>query len=94
MRPEIGDTVTYRDSQGIEHNAFVTAVHGSDATPALNLAYVSSDEKKCDGYGRVIQRATSIVHASQRSVTQISWRRVDEEMPEMPVQEPSSARRR
>jgi hypothetical protein len=93
MKPQICDIVTYRDSQGEEHNAFVTAVHGDGETPAINVAYVSSDEKKHDGYGRVVQRATSILHASMRSVTGICWRRVGEEMPEMPEPAPRAVRR-
>lgn len=93
MRPEISDIVTYRDSNGVDHNAFVTAVHGQEESPALNVAFVSADEKRHDGYGRAIQRATSIPHASYRSVTGICWRRVGEEMPEMPAPGPRVMRR-
>ena len=92
-RPEVGDVVVFRNSQGLDLKALVTMVHGQDKTAAINLAFVSRDEKDHDGYGRAIRRATSIVHASQRSITGICWRHAGEEMPEMPASEPTTRRR-
>lgn len=92
-RPAIGDTVTYRDSQGVDHPAFVTTVHGQDKTPAINVAFLSRDEKDHDGYGRAIRRATSVLHASQRSITGLCWRWPTEDMPPMPEPAPRQVRR-
>ena len=57
----VGTTVTYVDEVSVEHDALVTAVWGQEfGVGAINLVYVSSDEKKDDPYGRQIERASSV----------------------------------
>lgn len=91
-KPEIRDVVTYRDSLGDEHRAFVTAAGGEGPNPPINLVYVSSDTKKLDGYGRATLHATFVRHASERMLRGICWRRCDEELGPEPAAEPHKPR--
>ena len=67
----VGDLVIYRDAKGKDHQALVTTVfHGGQTweeycslyqtVPMVNLIFVSSDESRTDGYGRQIERETSV----------------------------------
>lgn len=62
-------------------NAIVTAVWGYAGMtnlPLINLVAVSLDDKKTDGYGRQIERYTSVMHKAQSSVHGYYWRFEDE----------------
>lgn len=71
---KIGDAVTYVDEIGEEQHALLTAVHGADDTPSVNLVFVSADEAKRDPYGRQTERRSSVVHESNQSADGNFWR--------------------
>lgn len=77
---KIGDTVTFIDAYGGEHQALVTVVfssgHSGDdgPNPSVNLVYVSTDESKNDQYGRQIERSTSVVHESNQYAHGNKWK--------------------
>lgn len=77
---EIGDTVTYVDPVGQEHNALVTTVfssgHAGDdgPKPSVNLVYVSDDGTKADQYGRQIERSTSVVNEANQAAHGNYWK--------------------
>ena len=63
-----GDAVKVVDERYADHIGLVTAVHGSfDAgyVPCVNVVYVSGDQTKADGYGRQVERLSSLQHLSQ-----------------------------
>lgn len=62
---EVGDVVTYRDENGVDHNAIVTVVHGNTAQSCINVMYASSDETKRDSWGRQVERASSVQRQSE-----------------------------
>lgn len=67
---QVGASVVFHDERGLAHHALVTAVHGlhmNDSAPCVNLVYVSRDGARTDGYGRQIERRTSVVHGSQQA---------------------------
>jgi len=70
---QIGDAVTYVDPVGRSRPALLTAVHGADETPSVNLVFVSDDETKGDPYGRQIERETSVVHQSHQGAHGNYW---------------------
>jgi hypothetical protein len=70
----IGDHVIYGDEFGVEHDAIVTNVFGTDPWSACNVVYASGDESKSDPYGRQIERATSVVHRSVQPAHGRYWR--------------------
>lgn len=72
-KPEVGNQVVYRDSDGTYHPAFVIAVHSGDIHPLLNVVFLSTDATKLDAYGRAVLRATSVRHASERAPNGICW---------------------
>lgn len=78
-RPFVGNAVVYIDSQGVEHNALVCAVWGQDALPAINVAFLSADEKQVNSFGRQSLYSSSVVHQSQQSANAYYWRWPDEE---------------
>lgn len=61
--PAVGDIVTYVDEHAVPHKAIVTANWGGTNNPdtAINVVYVTGDEKRTDQYGRQIERACSVV---------------------------------
>ena len=63
----IGETVTYVDHVGVEHQALLTAVWDETEIPTVNLVYVSE-------YGRQIRRETSIVHQSRTTAPGFFWK--------------------
>jgi hypothetical protein len=80
-KPMLGEVVVYVDEHGVEHLALVTngfrAPEGQTWKPALNLAYVSSDEAKLDQYGRQIERRASVVHQSSQAAPGNCWKELD-----------------
>lgn len=90
---KIGDSVVWIDSVKREHPALITNVFGTpsrgtkivDGTsveitlyPAVNLVLVSSDETKGDGYGRQIERQTSVLHIGVNPAAAFGWKFADE----------------
>ena len=65
---QVGDCVVFVDPKRIKHDALVTAVWGQEVydqePPALNLIFVSADEKETDSYGRQTKHESSVVHES------------------------------
>lgn len=53
----VADVVTYKDENGVDHNALVTAVHSQEC---INVVYLSDDATKRDPNGRQIERASSV----------------------------------
>lgn len=82
---EVGASVVYGDSFGREHNALVTqwfaatpelmAEYGS---PGCNVLFLSSDEKKVDGYGRQSEHQSSVIHRTKQPAGGNYWRWPDE----------------
>lgn len=62
---KVGDVVTYRDENGVDHNALVTIVHGNTAQSCINVMYLSDDESKRDSYGRQSEHASSVQRQSE-----------------------------
>ena len=61
----VGDHVRIVNENYEEHDALVTAVHGSNwaqFTPSINCVYVSGDSSKNDPYGRQLERLSSLSH--------------------------------
>jgi hypothetical protein len=79
---DVGDCVIFHDEHGVPRPALVTAVHGSitapDSVPCINLMFVSADPARTDGYGRQVERRTSLVHAAQQSAGGQYFRFADE----------------
>jgi hypothetical protein len=73
--PELGQLVIWHDSVGKSHHALVTAVWSKTC---INVVFVSSDESRKDGYGRQIERQTSVQHKSIQPHG-FYWRFPDEE---------------
>ncbi len=74
---DIGAPVTFVDRVGIERPAIVTAVWGpSDGPrkPSINVVIVSNDESKTDGYGRQIERETSVPHQNEQAAHGYYWK--------------------
>jgi len=73
--PKVGDHVIFVDPVSKKRDALVTAVWGpEDGTPAINIVLVHTDEKREDGYGRQMDRITSVVHESSQSAHGNFWR--------------------
>jgi len=84
--PEIGSAVIYVDPNGEARHAIATTVwssveayKGTTRQPGINLVVVSLDPSKEDGYGRQIERATSVVHKSKQAAPGNFWRWSDEQ---------------
>jgi hypothetical protein len=78
-RVKVGDAVIFHDSRGFPRTALITAIHGEpDERPCVNLIHVSADEGRTDGYGRQVERHTSIVHALSQPAHGGYWRFLDE----------------
>lgn len=84
--PEIGTPVIFCDEHSKDHNALVTCIHadretwGYEQGPTINIVHVSSDETKKDGYGRQIERRSSVCHGKMPGMVQgMYWRYPDEE---------------
>lgn len=77
---EIGGLVLFVDNRYRVHEALVTAIHGDpEKLPCINLVYVTQDETRQDGYGRQIDRETSVVHISNNSAGGYCWQFAGEE---------------
>lgn len=74
--PEVGDYVVYYNPVGKPHSALITAVWGPTM---VNVVYISSDGSRTDGYGRQMERATSLGHKSTSQVHGQYWAYADEE---------------
>lgn len=79
---EHGDAVIYTDTHGVDHKAIATNVFG-DGTARVegilypqgcNVAYVSSDPNRTDGYGRQLERACSVCHVTRNPAKANCWR--------------------
>ena len=77
---KVGDAVIYTDRFGKDANALIVTAWAK-GNCAVNLVHVSLDETKTDnaGYGRQIERQSSVVHKSSQGAHGNYWRRVDEE---------------
>lgn len=76
---EIGDPVAYIDEHGQRHAALATAVWRSVGDlPGCNLVFVTAEQAKTDGYGRQIERRTSVCHTSVQPAPGNSWSWPDE----------------
>ena len=73
-RPQIGEAVTFCDSDGTDHPALVTCDWGG----CCNVVLVSNDEAKKDDYGRQIERHTSVVDADRAGAYGMYWRFPDD----------------
>lgn len=77
----VGLAVRFVDSLGVEYQALLTEVHGEGLLPptegypppCVNLLHVSGDEAKRDGYGRQIERLTSVPHKDGTSAHGFYW---------------------
>ena len=79
--PKVGDCVIFHNQKGESTNALITAVWGSEGQPllpAVNLVTVSPDPDRKDGYGRQIERPSSVCHGSVNQVHGYYWRYADE----------------
>jgi len=91
-RPKVRDHVIFHDSLGVAHDAIITAAWDQDAMieyPYVNLVVVSSDETKQDGYGRQIERYTSLGHGAANGACHGHYWRWPHETPN-PARAPSS----
>lgn len=71
----VGGKVVFVDPVAVAHDALITAIWGDpNATPAINIVYVSDDEKRTDQYGRQTVHYTSVVHESMQSAHGNFWR--------------------
>lgn len=64
----VGDPVVVVDAHYQRHTGLATAVHGDFSgpyVPCINVVWVSGDDAKRDGYGRQIERESSVQHYSQ-----------------------------
>lgn len=77
-KPQVGERVVYHDPKGVAHDALLTTVWSDDQYPLVNVVIVSSDVTRQDGYGRQIERVTSLNHASKMPVHGNYWRFPDE----------------
>ena len=71
---QVGQAVTFVDARGQERAALLTAIHGQDETPSVNLVFVSDDPARNDPYGRQIERESSVVHESNQAAHGMFWR--------------------
>ncbi|MGO9378909.1 MAG: hypothetical protein ACLPN1_18790 [Dissulfurispiraceae bacterium] len=76
IAPVLGSVVIYHDPSGTAHDALVTTVHNARM---VNLVIVSKDDSKTDGYGRELERATSVPHRSMTQDYSYCFRFTDEE---------------
>lgn len=78
MDVKIGDAVVYVDPLGKDRPALVTAVwageYGSTNPPGVNLVFIADDPARDDGYGRQLERATSVIHKSVQPAHGNFWR--------------------
>jgi hypothetical protein len=61
VQVKLGQQVTYVDPSGKACPAIVTAAW---SWTTVNVVFVSPEASKTDSYGRQIERATSVAHAS------------------------------
>lgn len=80
-QPCVGEAVHYHDSTSLLHNAIITAVWSNIC---VNVVVVSADENKTDGYGRQIERYTSLMKGSISKAPGNYWRFIEDE-PNEPV---------
>jgi hypothetical protein len=68
---DIGIHVIFVDPTGREHDALITAVHG---TKCINLVYVLKDPKQYDNYGRKTSKQyTSVMHSEWQQAHGMYW---------------------
>jgi hypothetical protein len=61
----VGGHVVFVDTNGVQHHALVTAIHGPiEDVPCINLVIASGDPSRQDQYGRQTERHSSVVHRS------------------------------
>lgn len=73
----IGTHVIYTDEFGKDHDALVTSSFGGDFPPeqhAINLVYISDEEKETDPYGRQLKRQSSVVPKANQPAHGRYWR--------------------
>lgn len=70
---KVGQVVKYRDENGKDHDALITAIHGTTGTDSVNLVYVSEDESRTDSYGQQMIRDCSVVHADFQNANGKFW---------------------
>jgi hypothetical protein len=69
-----GDAVIVADEFGVEHDGLVTEAwvsatggqYDDQRGPAINVVFVSGDEKKTDQFGRQIEHLSSVAHRSMK----------------------------
>lgn len=69
----------FTDQLRKRHNALVTATHGFQEHPSINLVYVSDDENAHDQYGQQMVHETSVVHQKHQSAFGNYWTGIDSE---------------
>lgn len=74
--PKVGEAVVFHDPMGEGHDALATAVWSETC---INLVFVSGDEARKDGFGRQIERDSSVTHVSVAGAHGNYWRFSDEE---------------
>lgn len=78
--PVVGQPVIFVDSHGEERAAVVTNVFpsmsASNGAAGVNVAFVSGDAERRDGYGRQLERASSVCHQSAQPAHGNYWRHV------------------
>lgn len=80
---DVGAHVIFTDPTGREHDALVTAVHG---TKCINCVYVLKDPAQYDSYGRKTNKQyTSISHGSIVQAHGNFWMWPGEDRGEQPV---------
>ena len=72
---KVGDSIIFVDETKVEHPALVTAVFSmGDATPGVNLIYVSTNPQETDPYGNQLKRETSQVHIDNNPARAHCWK--------------------
>lgn len=72
---EVGASIIFIDAHSVRRPALVTKWWGDGKfnPPGCNLVIVSDDENQSDGYGRQIQRHTSVVYKTMQSAPGWCW---------------------
>jgi hypothetical protein len=71
VKEDVGSYVRFIDPTGREHDALITAVHGSKC---INLVYVLKDPAQNDQYGRKTNKqCTSVMHGDVQQAQGMFW---------------------
>jgi hypothetical protein len=73
--PQVGDSVIFCDTHGVDHNGLITVVHNANC---VNLLHISGDISKQDQYGRQIERPSSVSRMSDSTAHGYYFRFPDE----------------